>query len=50
MCYKCDEEGNFSTSCTKPRRSRSPQQHGSRSRSPTPDSKKFKLSFKGLKK
>ena len=35
-CYNCDEEGHFSSSCTKPRRSRSPQRFESRPCSPTP--------------
>jgi len=46
-CYNCDEEGHFS--CTKPRRSRSPQRFGSRSWSPTPDSENVNLIFQGLK-
>jgi hypothetical protein len=48
-CYNCDEEGHFSSSCTKPRRLRSPQWFGSRPWSPTPDSQSVNLSFQGLK-
>ena len=49
-CYNCDEAGHFSSSCTEPRRPRSPQRIGSRTRSPTPDSDKINLNFQGLKK
>ena len=48
-CYNCDEEGYFSSSCIKPRRPRSPQRFGSRTRSPAPDSENVNLSFQGLK-
>ena len=48
-CYNCDEEGHFSSSCTKPRRSRSPQRLGSRPWSPTPYSENVNLNYQGLK-
>ena len=48
-CYNCDEEGHFRSSCTKSKRSRSPQRFGSRPWSPIPDSESANLNFQGLK-